>query len=74
MIAAGAAFFIKNVTRVLTPAYSPDILLAPMFLNVVVVAIWMLVRGVDRNEWDRAMAGACCPVAGAGVAAEGTGE
>ena len=56
MVAAGLGFFTKNVTKVLAPAYSSDILLAPMFLNVVVLAIWMLVRGVDRDKWDRAAA------------------
>jgi hypothetical protein len=57
MVAAGVGFFAKNVTKILTPAYSSDILLAPMFLNVLVLAIWMLVRGVDRDKWDRAVAG-----------------
>lgn len=52
MVAAGVGFFAKNVTKVLAPAYSSDVLLAPMFLNVVVLAIWMLVRGVDREKWD----------------------
>ena len=62
MIAAGLGFFTKNVTKVLAPAYSSDILLAPMFLNVVVLAIWMLVRGVDRDRWDRAVADTCGPL------------
>ena len=62
MVAAGLGFFTKNVTKVLAPAYSSDILLAPMFLNVVVLAIWMLVRGVDRDKWDRAVADACRPL------------
>ncbi len=57
MVAAGVGFFAKNITKILTPAYSSDILLAPMFLNVLVLAIWMLVRGVDRDKWDRAVAG-----------------
>ena len=52
MVAAGVGFFTKNVTKVLAPTYSSDVLLAPMFLNVVVLAIWMLVRGVDRDKWD----------------------
>lgn len=55
MIAAGLGFVAKNVTRVLAPAYSSDMLLAPMLLNAVVVAIWMLLRGVDRDKWDRAV-------------------
>ena len=53
MAVAGLGFFAKNLTKLLAPAYSSDILLAPMFLNVVVLAIWMLVRGVDRDKWDR---------------------
>lgn len=54
MVAAGLGFVAKNVTMVLAPAYSADLLLAPMFLNAVVLAVWMLVRGVDRDKWDRA--------------------
>jgi len=56
MIVAGLGFVAKNITQVLTPAYSSDLLLAPMFLNAVVVATWMLVKGVDREKWDRATA------------------
>jgi AcrR family transcriptional regulator len=52
MIAAGIGFVAKTLTYVLAPAYSSDLLLAPMFLNAVAVAIWMLFRGVqeDRRE------------------------
>ena len=56
MVIAGSGFFAKNVTKLLAPAYSSDLLLAPMFLNVVVLALWMLVRGVDQARWDRAVA------------------
>jgi hypothetical protein len=56
MVIAGLGFFAKNVTKLLAPAYSSDLLLAPMFLNVVVVAMWMLVRGVDQAKWDREVA------------------
>ena len=56
MAIAGSGFFAKNVTKLLAPAYSSDLLLAPMFLNVVVLALWMLVRGVDQARWDRAAA------------------
>ena len=59
MMAAGLAFVAKNITLVLAPALSSDMLLAPMFLNTVVLAIWMLVRGVDRDKWDRAIASRC---------------
>ena len=57
MVAAGAGFVAQNITKVLAPAYSSNVLLAPMFLNVVVLAIWMLARGVDRDKWGRAIAG-----------------
>jgi hypothetical protein len=56
MAVAGLGFFTKNLTKLLGPTYSSDLLLAPMFLNVVVLAIWMLVRGVDQATWDRAVA------------------
>lgn len=56
MIAAGLGFVAKNVTKVLAPAWSADLLLAPMFLNAIVLAAWMLARGVDREKWDRATA------------------
>lgn len=53
MAVAGLGFVAKNVTKVLAPAYSSDVLLAPMFLNAVAVAVWMLLKGVDRDKWDR---------------------
>jgi hypothetical protein len=55
MIAAGLGFVAKNITKVLAPDFSSDYLLAPMFLNVVVLAGWMLLRGVDRDKWNDAV-------------------
>ena len=57
MAAAGLGFVAKTVAQVLTPAYASDILLAPMFLNTLILATWMLAKGVDRVLWDRAIAG-----------------
>jgi hypothetical protein len=54
MAAAGLGFAAKTVTQVLAPGYSWDVLLAPMFLNTIAVAAWMLARGVDGEKWDRA--------------------
>jgi hypothetical protein len=54
MGAAGVGFVTKTVTYVLEPAYSSDLFLAPMFLNALAVAIWMLFRGVHQDKWDRA--------------------
>jgi hypothetical protein len=53
MVAAGLGFVAKNVTKVLAPSYSSDVLLAPMFLNAIVLAVWMLARGVDLEKWRR---------------------
>jgi hypothetical protein len=57
MVAAGIGFVAKNMTQVLAPAYSSDILLAPMFVNALVLAVWMLVRGVDQDKWNQVIAG-----------------
>jgi hypothetical protein len=56
MVLAGLGFVAKNITQVLAPAYSSDVLLAPMFLNAVATAIWMLGKGVNGNRWNRAIA------------------
>ena len=61
MVVAGLGFAAKTITQVLVPAYSSGFLLAPMFLNIVVLAVWMLAKGVDRDEWDRANAAAPSP-------------
>jgi len=57
MVVAGLGFVAKTAAQVLAPAYSSDLLLAPMFLNTLVLAIWMLAKGVDHAAWDRATAG-----------------
>jgi hypothetical protein len=54
MIAAGLGFVVNTIALVLAPAYSSNLLLAPMFLNAVAVAGWMLVKGVDAGAWARA--------------------
>jgi hypothetical protein len=61
MVFAGLGFVAKNITQVLAPAYSSDALLAPMFLNAVATAIWMLGRGVDGDRWNRAIAAVRLP-------------
>jgi hypothetical protein len=58
MAVAGLAFVVKNITRVLAPAFSWDLLLAPMLVNAIATAIWMLAKGVDRDGWARATADA----------------
>ena len=56
MAVAGLGFAAKTLTYVLAPAYSSPLWLAPMFLNLLAVSYWLLVRGIDRDGWDRAVA------------------
>jgi len=56
MIVGGLGFVAKNLTMLLLPGYSSDMLLAPMFLTVVASAIWMLFKGVNLGEWNRTLA------------------
>ena len=56
MMLAGAGFATKTMTSVVAPTLSTDLLLAPMFLNLLAVTVWMLLRGVDQERWDRAAA------------------
>lgn len=54
MLVAGFAFFTKTATYVLAPAFSSELLLAPMFLTMIALVIWMLVKGVQVEAWERA--------------------
>ena len=56
MALAGTGFVASTIAHVLAPAHSSSLLLVPMFLNFVVLTIWMLAKGVDRDEWERAKA------------------
>jgi hypothetical protein len=51
LMIAGAGFVIKNLTLVLTPAYSSDLFVAPMFLAGLSLTAWFLVKGVDVPRW-----------------------
>ena len=51
MCLAGVGFAAKTITYVLAPAYSSDVLLAPMFFNAIAVTLWMLLKGVDPDKW-----------------------
>jgi hypothetical protein len=46
---AGACFVIKTFTLVLAPAYSTDLLLVPMFLSLLAMMGWFLIKGVDAQ-------------------------
>ena len=49
---AGAGFVAKNFALLLAPAYASDYLLLPMFLAVISLAVWFLVKGVDVAKWE----------------------
>jgi hypothetical protein len=51
MCIAGGAFILRNVAFVLFPAYASDLLLAPMLLATLSIAVWLLVKGVDKDGW-----------------------
>lgn len=52
LVLAGLGFITKNFTLVLAPAYASDALLLPMFVAVVSLTVWFLVRGVDVPKWQ----------------------
>jgi hypothetical protein len=52
LLIGGASFVAKNVTMLLAPTYSSDVLLVAMFPAGLVLTFWMLVRGVDVAEWE----------------------
>lgn len=49
---AGIGFILKNFTLVLAPTYSSDFLLLPAPLTVLVLTVWLLVKGVDVQKWE----------------------
>jgi hypothetical protein len=49
---AGLGFITRNFALVLAPAYASDGLLLPMFLAVVSLTVWLLVKGVDVPKWE----------------------
>ena len=56
MALAGVGFIASNFLLVLAPAYASDFLLLPMFLTVVSVGGWLLIKGVDVNKWEASAA------------------
>ena len=52
LMLAGVGFVVKNFALVLAPAYASDVLLLPMFLAVLSLAGWLLVKGVDVPKWE----------------------
>jgi len=51
-IFGGASFIAKNFLIVLAPQYDLPYVIAPMFLTMVSLALWLLIKGIDRARWD----------------------
>jgi hypothetical protein len=49
----GAGFMIKNAAVVLAPQYDSGMLLIPMFVAMLSMAGWFLIKGVDASRWDK---------------------
>ncbi len=62
----GVSFIAENFLLVLAPRYNVPYVIAPMFLGLASLMLWLLVKGVDRVGWARKQAG----VEGAGLAVE----
>ena len=52
MMILGVAFIVKNLTLVLAPAYSWDLLLLPAPLTILALTVWFLWKGVDVQKWN----------------------
>jgi hypothetical protein len=44
--------FAKNFLVVLAPQYDLPYVIVPMFLGMVSLTLWLLIKGVDRARWD----------------------
>jgi hypothetical protein len=51
LLAAGAGLILNNVVAVALPQYHSDLLLAPMFAGSIVLAIWLILMGIDSRHW-----------------------
>ena len=42
---------VRNFLLILTPAYASDVLLMLMIPGLLLLAVWLLVKGVDIPKW-----------------------
>ena len=52
LILAGASFIAENFRVVVVPQYHLPYLIAPMALAMAFMGLWLLVKGIDREQWD----------------------
>jgi hypothetical protein len=51
VVLGGAGFVIKNFVTVLVPQYDSMAFVLPMFLAMIGMAFWFLVKGIDLARW-----------------------
>jgi hypothetical protein len=51
MAIGGLGFVVRNFLLILAPAYASDVLLMLMFPGGLLLAVWLLVKGVDIPKW-----------------------
>jgi hypothetical protein len=51
-ILGGAGFIAKNILVVAVPQYDVPYVLLPMFLAWCYWVLWLLIKGIDRVQWD----------------------
>jgi hypothetical protein len=51
LLLAGAGFIVKNIIAVALPQYNYDFLLAPMFVTMIALAVWLLLKGIIWQRW-----------------------
>jgi hypothetical protein len=52
VILGGASFIAENFLTILSPQYHLPYVIAPMILAMVSLMLWLLIKGVDRAQWD----------------------
>jgi hypothetical protein len=58
MAIGGIGFVVRNFLLILAPAYASDVLLMLMFPGGLIMAVWLLVKGVNVQKWDSVVSAA----------------
>lgn len=51
LLIAGTCFIVKNVVAVALPQFDSDFLLAPIFVTMIALATWLLLKGIAPGQW-----------------------
>jgi len=58
LVLAGLGFVTSNFLVVLAPEYASGIFMLPMFVAVLALTLWFLIKGVDVRKWEEGAAAA----------------